>query len=202
MNICPTCNQVCKTAQGLAGHKRLKHQLPGKGRSAEAAVTDPLERSDGVAVLPGAEPDRTPVAPATQDPPTAKRDSRADSTGSEQALTRAEVRELLDDALQAFTRDVLPGMTDSMAPPAGFALHPHGLCDDGKCAPCRSQRRDEHLQGRRFLADELDRAIEWTGRVRVSEMLNLEGSDALADVLESWRDAGRPEPAKQIEVVR
>ena len=117
-----------------------------------------------------AEPGPPPVARAAQDPPGGEPASSADAAGSDQPLTHAAARELIDDALEAFARGVL-GMPATMAQGPGVAVHSVGLCDDGKCAPCRSQRRDEHGQARQLFAGELDLAIEWTGRGKVSEML-------------------------------
>ena len=179
--------------QNLASHVRGVH---GEPTPAAPAAQDPSS----------ATPDPPPLAPAAQDPLDAEPD--ADAGGSDELLTRGAARELIDDALEAFARDVLR-IPAAMAQDPGVAVHAVGLCGDGTCAPCRSQRRAEHLQARQLFADELDHAIEWTGRGKVGELLAREGSDALGDVLEGWRGAGRPGPdpeppgpAEQIEVVR
>ena len=148
------------------------------------------------------------LAPAAQDPPKGEPDSGADAGESDQPLTRGAARELIDDALEAFARDVLR-LPAAMAQDPGVAVHAVGLCGDGTCAPCSSQRRAEHLQARQLFADELDHAIEWRGRGKAGELLARDGSDALGDILEGWRGAGRPGPdpeppgpSEQIEVVR
>lgn len=149
-----------------------------------------------------AEPAAPPVARAAQDPPPDEA-SAADAARSDEPLTLGDARALgvtiADDVSSAVIRAVKEQCGDaaSMAQDPAVATHPTGLCDDGKCAPCRSQRRDEHVQARHLMADELDHAIEWKGRGKVGEELARDGSDALGDVLEGWRDAGRPEPAPQ-----
>lgn len=159
---------------------------------------------------PPAEPAAPPVARAAQDPPPDEA-SAADAARSGEPLTLGDARALgvtvADDVSEAVIRAVKEHCGDaaSMAQDPAAAAHPAGLCDDGTCAPCRSQRRDEHLQGRRLFADELDHSIEWTGRGKAGEMLARDGSDALGEMVEGWRDAGRPapdaEPPKQIQVV-
>ena len=155
-----------------------------------------------------AEPDPPPVARVAQDPPHGEPAWIAEPPDPDRPFTVGDARAFVQDAVSLVVNSVGSlvkehcGDAASMAQDPGTAVHPVGLCDDGKCAPCRSQRRDEHLQARHLFADELDHAIEWRGRDKVGELLARDGSDALADVLEGWRDAGRPEPAKQIEVVR
>jgi len=160
---------------------------------------------------PPAEPVAPPVAKAAQDPPKGEPASSEDPAAADEPLTLGAARALgvtiANDVSEAVARVVKEhcGAAASMAQDPAVAAHPAGLCDDGKCSPCRSQRRDEHLQGRRLFADELDRSIEWTGRGKAGEMLARDGSDALGEMVEGWRDAGRPvpdaEPPKQIQVV-
>jgi len=186
-------------------HPELTPEEKAAALDRSSAAPDPPPEASAGQDPPPAEADPPPVALAAQDPPRAEPASSGDGAGADQPLTLAAVRDLIDDALQVFARDVL-GMTASMAQGPGVAVHPVGLCDDGTCAPCRSQRREEHVQARQLLADEIDLAFEWAGRAKVTEKMLIEGTDALADVLESWRDAGRPEPdvktSGRIRVVR
>ena len=145
------------------------------------------------------------LAPAAQDPPPAW---IAEAPDPDRPFTIGDARAFVADAVSLVVNSVgslvkeHSGDAASMAQDPGTAVHPVGLCEDGKCAPCRSQRRAEHLQARQLFADELDHAFEWKGRREVTEKMLVEGTDALADALEEWEGAGRPEPAKQIEVVR
>ncbi len=184
----PICDR--RAFKDLGGHIRgsPKHRHP---TPAAPAVPDPSS----------AEHDPPPVAHAAQDPPAAEPEAGADAAGSDEPLTRGAARELIDDALEAFARDVLR-IPATMAQGSAVAVHPVGLCDDGKCAPCRSQRRDEHGQARQLFAGELHQAMEWTGRERIGNAVIRDGSDALGDLLERWRDAGRPEVGGPPEVVR
>ena len=181
--------------QNLASHVRGVH---GDPMPVAPAAQDPSS----------ATPDPPPLAPAAQDPPDAELEAGADAAGSDEPLTRGAGRELIHDALEAFGRDLLK-VQAAMAQDPAVAVHAVGLCGDGACAPCRSQRSAEHLQAKQIFADELDHAIEWTGRGKAGELLARDGSDALGDILVDWRGAGRPEPnpeppgsSEQIEVVR
>ncbi len=115
------------------------------------------------------------------------------------------VRTVVRQELTSFATDVL-GLPATMAQgDAPVALHPVGLCTDGRCQPCRAQRSGEHNQAKKLLAGDIGKAIEHTGRDAVAEMIRNDGSDALADVLEDWKEAGRPDPAaapaEQVQVV-
>ena len=150
------------------------------------------------------------LAPAAQDPPEREPAWIAEVPDPDRPFTVGDARAFVQDAVSLVVNSVETvvekhcgaGAAAAMAQDPTVAVHAAGLCGDGACAPCRSQRRAEHLQGKQFLADELDRSIEWTGRRKVGEQLASDGSDALADVLMGWRDAGRPEPAKRIRVVQ
>ena len=190
--------------QNLASHVRGVH---GDPMPVAPAAQDPSS----------ATPAPPPLAPAAQDPPDAEPEAAADAAGSDEPLTLRDARALgvviADDVTKAVARVVKEhcdaGDAAAMAQDPTVAVHAVGLCGDGTCAPCSSQRRAEHLQARQLFADELDHAIEWRGRGKAGELLARDGSDALGDILEGWRGAGRPGPdpeppgpSEQIEVVR
>ena len=119
-------------------------------------------------------------------------------------VTSDDLRTIVREELDVFSTEVL--RIPATMGQKQTALHPVGLCDDGRCQPCRAQRSGEHSQARKILAEEIDQAIEYKGRGAAAEMIGRDGSDGLAEVLGEWRDAGRPEPSgesdRQIEVVR
>lgn len=139
------------------------------------------------------------LAPVAQD-----LDQTGDATSPSGPVTLDNVRQAVRDELNAFATEVLripATMGQKQA-----ALHPVGLCDDGRCQPCRAQRKGEHTQARKILAGEIDSAIEHKGRGLVAEMISKDGADALADVIDDWREDGRPKPvsegAGQVQVVQ
>lgn len=164
-----------------------------------------------------ATPDAPPLAPAAQDPPegepawsaAAPDPDRPFTVGDARAFVQDAVSQVVNSVERVFEKHCDAGDAAAMAQDPAVAVHPVGLCGDGACAPCRSQRSAEHLQAKQIFADELDHAIEWTSRGEAGELLARDGSDALGDILVGWRGAGRPGPdaeppgsSEQIEVVR
>lgn len=148
---------------------------------------------------PGHHEEPIPLAPAAQDPPGSSEVSEsADHPVFGEEMVRAAVRAELD----SFATEVLKipaTMGNNQA-----ALHPVGLCDDGRCQSCKAQRSAEHGQAKQFLAGEIESAIEHAGRDKVAELIRADGADAIAGILDDWRAAGRPavqQAAQQIGVV-
>lgn len=46
MPTCPKCNKLCKTAQGLGGHMRFRHQMTLPKQSLQAYAQDRIERGE------------------------------------------------------------------------------------------------------------------------------------------------------------
>jgi uncharacterized low-complexity protein len=138
------------------------------------------------------------LAPVAQEP-----EQSEDAASPSGAVTLADVREAVRDELDSFATEVLK-IPATMGQKQA-ALHPVGLCGDGRCGPCKSQRSSEHSQARKILAGEIESAIEHRGRETVAEMVRADGADAIGDVLDEWWEAGRPQgerKAEQIGVVR
>ena len=158
----------------------VAHQRGSHGQPPSIPVADPPGQHD---------PELAPVA---QELP------------AEPIVTADDLRTVVREELDVFSTEVL--RIPATMGQKQTALHPVGLCDDGRCQPCRAQRSGEHTQARKILAEEIDQAIEYKGRGTVAQMIGRDGSDGLAEVLDEWRDAGRPEPSgdadEQIEVVR
>ncbi len=144
--------------------------------------------------------DAVPVAQVAQVLP----DTDATDATDEPGLTPEIVRGIIREELDSFSTETLripATMGNSQA-----ALHPVGLCDEGSCKSCGAQRSQEHDQARKNLAGEIESAIEHKGRGPVAEMVLRDGADALAEVIEEWRDSGAPtetvETDDQVRVVR
>lgn len=179
MITCPTCHKACKTTQGLSAHRRLTHSnfpAPRDTENLESVVTEHVDEA-----LDGLQPENAQELPA------------------EPILTPDEFRDIFREELDLFSTEVL--RIPATMGQKQTAFHPVGLCDDGRCQPCRAQRNVEHSQARKILTEEFDQAIRYKGRRATGEMIRRDGADGLAEVFEEWRDAGRPED-EQIIIVR
>ena len=200
----PICDR--RSLKDLGGHIRGSPKHPDAVPAAAAAPGP----SSAAATPP-------PLAPAAQDPPEGEPAWSAAAPDPDRPFTVGDARAFVQDAVslvvnsveRVFEKHCGAGGDAAMAQDPGVAVHAGGLCGDGACAPCRSQRSAEHLQAKQIFADELDHAIEWRGRGKAGELLARDGSDALGDILVGWRAAGRPGPdaeppgsSEQIEVVR
>ncbi len=46
MPICPKCHRLCKTAQGLSGHMRFRHQMTVPKQDLPVYAKDRLEKAE------------------------------------------------------------------------------------------------------------------------------------------------------------
>ena len=167
----PTCDRRSLREYGAHIRESPKHRdptpaAPSAPGPSSAAAAPPL------------------LAPAAQDPPegepawsaAAPDPGRPFTVGDARAFVQDAVSRVVNSVARVFEKHCGAGGDAAMAQDPTVAVPPHGLCDDGACAPCRLQRSAEHLQGKQFLVDEIDRAFEWAGRVPLTAKMLIEGT--------------------------